>query len=174
MIRNICCFLCALASLFVYGRDFTYNGIIYTIVDENAKTCETKVGSVEYTDEDRIINTYNKLTGQVAFPEYVYDGDEKYKLIGIGKFGFYSNSEITSIQFPLTLEYIGNNAFNSCSNLKEILFYDSITEYGIASFNNCKNLEKITFRHSDNNEAEDRKAYIRQDCFRSCKSLINY
>lgn len=106
------------------------------------------------------------LCGKVILPESI---DSK-KLIGIGDYAFagegswnrvnkrYSNiiacgessypavctSELTNINLPKSLRYIGDYAFYDCRNLSEISLFGDVQSIGGGAFMNCNKLSKIT------------------------------
>ena len=64
--------------------------------------------------------------------------------------GVFYNSVITSIEFPSTLETIGNFAFRSCSGLTEVVLSNctSLTSIGNRVFSGCSGLTSITLPSS--------------------------
>lgn len=94
--------LLALIPAQLSARDFkyTYNGqtLIYTVVDESAKTVMTKPG----TDED----PGNLVTGDLEIPSEVSDGTNTYKVTAIGNTGFYMCKELTSVVIPTSVTSI--------------------------------------------------------------------
>lgn len=64
-----------LSVLLVQARDFTYDNIIYTVLDEDSKTCETKSGDF-YTPVQNV-------TGDVTIPAVVTDGKCEYSVTKI-------------------------------------------------------------------------------------------
>lgn len=59
--------LTAVAALSARAYDFTYDGIIYTVIDEEARTVETKSGNISAAG--------NKVSGDITIPATVYDYD---------------------------------------------------------------------------------------------------
>ena len=82
------------------ARDFsyTYEGqtLVYTVLDEEAKTCEPKAG---YTTGIYAIPG-NNVSGKLILPEKVMDGNNAYVLTRIGDFAFSSCYGLTG---PLTI-----------------------------------------------------------------------
>lgn len=68
-----------LVSVDAVAKDFVYEGITYTVIDEDARTCQTKEGrSGGYGAE-------NNVTGNIILPEHPMDGSTEYTLTVIGK-----------------------------------------------------------------------------------------
>ena len=59
--------------------------------------------------------------------------------------GFYNESNLVSVTFPNTLEYIDNSAFSYCTGLTSITLPKSLKSIGGGAFSNCQNLKNITF-----------------------------
>ena len=57
--------------------------------------------------------------------------------------GAFKAKRVRSVQFPSTIQSIGESAFLSCQNLKSITLPDSIIEIGAGSFDNCNNLSDV-------------------------------
>lgn len=159
-------------TLPTYARDFTYTyegqTLTYTVLDENAKTCETKVGS--------IFSGYphtpgNKVSGNLIIPEIAIDGDVEYSVTSIGVrafsccFGlteviipnsvtligncaFEYCSELTAVNIGNSVSRIGSDAFYNCSGLTNLKIPTSVTSIGISAFYNCSSLTEITLPNS--------------------------
>ena len=118
-------FLLSLLGLFALpamaattGENFTYKGIVYTVLSSEEKTASTVEGdeNVGYTD-----NSY--LTGDVVIPETVQDEEgNEYTVTEIADSSF-SAGELTSISIPKTVTNIGYLAFAYCDNLVAIYNY---------------------------------------------------
>ena len=68
-------------------HEFTYQGVKYCVIDEDAKTCETS----GYTDA---------IASQLILPETAYDGSTGYTLVSIGGFSFSGCEKLTSVVIP--------------------------------------------------------------------------
>ena len=55
----------------------------------------------------------------------------------------FSESQISSIDFPKDLKIIGDSAFEHCDNLKEIHIPEGVVYIGKRCFSYCENLEKV-------------------------------
>ena len=110
-------FSAAMLSVFPsLARDFEYTDeggqtLIYTVLDEDAKTCETKQGS--YDSSTKTATPGNSVSGKLVIPSLVSDGESNYTVTEIGTYGF-STCEITEVEFPNTLLIINNYAFQDC------------------------------------------------------------
>lgn len=126
----------ALTTLSVASRDFTYQGVNYTTIDDT--TCQTKPG-VEY-----VCGGNSGLTGALELPETAYDGDKGYKLVKIGDYSFYDCDKITSVVLPEGLTTIGSNGFKTCMGMTSIVLPESLTTIGEWAFYLCVNLDNVT------------------------------
>lgn len=172
--------LAAFTAIAGFSRDFIYQDVTYTVLDETEATCETKAG-VEY------VSGGNTVSGVLVLPANPKDGDKEYKLVKIGDYGFYSNYDITSVIIPEGVTNIGNAAFKTCvastsfvlpSTLKQIGEYafstcvkatefslpESLESIGRFAFQECVGLEKITL-------PSGMKA-ISNQVFDSCTKLV--
>lgn len=135
----------------VAGEDFEYQGIKYTVIDAEAKTCKTREGF--YPEEGGDPSLYysgNECSGVVEIPEVAYSGDYGYTVVEIGKIGFEGNTRLSEIILPNTIKTIGYYAFGGCSGLLDINFPDSLTSIGKGAFNltgvtNVKIPESVEF-----------------------------
>lgn len=110
------------------GDDFTYDGIIYTVISEADKTCKTK---------DGYFSAGNQVAGHVVIPETVLNCNETYTVVELGEDAFYKCGELTGIELPNTLTSIGNSAFHYCENLTSISLPNSIISIGNHAFTLC-------------------------------------
>ncbi|MDE6866235.1 MAG: leucine-rich repeat domain-containing protein [Muribaculaceae bacterium] len=143
MRKKILLFLSAaiMSSLPIFARDieYEYKGqtLTYTVLDENAKTVETKEGGYSYPG--------NNVQGELVIPSQIEDGDEIYTVTSIGYCSFKNCSKLTSISFPDGLASIGGSAFEGCSGLSSISLPDGLTTIGSAAFNGGSGLRSIAF-----------------------------
>lgn len=133
-----------LIALPAFARDFKYNyegqTIIYTVIDEEAKTCKTKEG--EFTSPG------NKVKGKLVLPAHPNDGDKEYTLTKIGSYSFHDNDELTEIIIPNSVTEIGSDAFSHSSGLTEIIIPNSVTVIGNGAFGTCVNLTEVIIPNS--------------------------
>lgn len=115
------------------GDDFEYDGIWYTVISSDDKTCKTRAGD---TNGDVVVPG-NSVVGDIVIPAQVSDGYNFYTVIGVGHDGFINNTNLTSIRLPETLTYIGESSFNGCTGLTTFDFPGSLTELGAYAFQNC-------------------------------------
>ncbi len=138
--------LCALPA---FARDFTYtyqgHTITYTVIDETAKTVQTKAGQVY---GNSFVNLVNRVSGSLILPSTVYDGSEEYTLTTIASLSFYSCSELTSITIPYSVTEIGDDAFRGCRGLTSITIPNSVTKIGAYTFAYCSGLTSVTIPNS--------------------------
>ena len=115
-----------LIALPAFARDFTYEyggqTLTYTVLDENAKTCQTKDGPSSQPG--------NKVSGNLVLPANPKDGEVEYTLTTIGTYAFSLCSGLTSVSIPNTVTSIGYAAFYKCSGLTSFNIPNSVTSIG--------------------------------------------
>lgn len=157
--KKLLALLVTLFALSAAAGDFTYNGIAYTVIDETAKTCQTK----SYNSVD--------LEGALNIPGVVSNLGNTYTVVKIGDASFRGCKKLTSVTFPESVSEIGKYAFcdcaalasvtmtgavklidafafESCSELTEIILPDSVTELGASVFGHCTKLANIKLSES--------------------------
>ena len=134
----------ALMALPGIARDFTYEyegqTVTYTVLDEDAKTCETKGGS--------IFSGGNYVSGNLIIPATAKDGDMEYSVTSIGMFAFSECSGLTSVTIPESVTSIGDYAFYWCSGLTSVTIPGSVSSIGNSAFYQCSNLTSVTIGNS--------------------------
>ena len=134
----------ALMALPGIARDFTYEyegqTLTYTVLDEDAKTCETKGGS--------IFSGGNYVSGNLIIPATAKDGDREYSVTSIGMFAFSECSGLTSVTIPESVTSIGDYAFYWCSGLTSVTIPGSVSSIGNSAFYQCSNLTSVTIGNS--------------------------
>ena len=123
--KNLLLLLGIVSSMSAVARDFeyTYEGqtITYTVIDEEAKTCETKAGNGTY-------DTGNSISGALFIPEQAYDGTTNYTVTSIASDSFTNNSDLTSVVLPKSVTFIGREAFAYCGMLRVFIIQgDNVT-----------------------------------------------
>ena len=124
-----------ITALTASARDFEYEGIIYTVLDEEAKTVETKRGQG--------VQPGNIVTGELVLPSNPKQGETEYTLVNIGDSGFRNCNYLKSISLPNTVILIGSAAFKDCTALSSIQLPDSLTLIGSFAFYGCTGLSSI-------------------------------
>ncbi|MDE6491070.1 MAG: leucine-rich repeat domain-containing protein, partial [Muribaculaceae bacterium] len=101
-------FIAAMTALIIAvsagARDFTYQGIIYTVQDEDAKTCHTKAGIMGFMQAPK---PGNSVSGEVVIPAQASDGNDVYTVVGLGDVAFLNCTGLTSVDLPATVTQIG-------------------------------------------------------------------
>ena len=101
-----------MSSLPIFARDIEYEymgqTLTYSVLDENAKTVETKAGG-HYTGPG------HNVKGELVIPSQIEDGDDIYTVTSIGEYSFENCTKLTSISLPDDLKSIGAYAFDNCS-----------------------------------------------------------
>ncbi len=149
--------LTVLIALPASARDFEYEGITYTVIDEDARTCMTKAGSYDTSG--------NYVQGDVVIPSIALDDSIQYTVIEISSSSFNNCKELTSISIPNSVTSIGELAFVNCSSLAFIDIPNSVTSIGNGSFSYCTSLTSVKLPSS--------LTIIQYDTFRECESLTS-
>ena len=139
------------------ARDFTYEGITYTVISEEDHTVKTKEG---YTTQEILgydpwgnpiitdtSHPGNTVTGELTIPSRVNDGTNFYIVKEIGKYGFYQNT-VTSVTIPSSVTSIARVAFSGCSSLASISIPSSVTSIGDLAFSGCSSLASVSIPNS--------------------------
>ena len=100
------------------GDDFEYEGIWYTVIDPEAKTCKTKEGRYDYENNTTVAG--NDCQGNIVIPERVSDGYDYYTVTEIGRYSFSGCSRLMAIEIPGSVTSIGNSTFENCTSLTSI------------------------------------------------------
>jgi hypothetical protein len=125
------------------GDTFMYDGLYYTVLDENAETC--KVVAVA----NGTTNSYSTLlSGDLVIPANPTDGTTQYTLTQIDWQAFMSCNKLTSVTIPNTVIYIGEYAFDGCTSLKSVVIPNSVITIDESAFDSCTSLTDVTIGSS--------------------------
>lgn len=190
VIKPLLLTVCLLCSITVSAYDFELDGIYYNIVSMSDLEVE-----VTYSDMPDHECNRTPYTGHISIPATVNYNNRTFTVIGIGTtaFGydynpssFSSPTNVTSVQLPKTLKYIGKKAFKGCKlQSVEIEYPNSLetieeeafayTTLPDASFlNDVKTIETKAFYASKVSSLVLGKNIesIGAGAFGSCKSLL--
>lgn len=124
-------------TIFAMARDFTYDGIVYSVVNEDHQTAKTKMGTRYVAD--------NNVGGDITLPMKVYDENmTEFTLVEIGDCSFCNCTNLNRVSIPNTVKVIGTQAFRDCSSLTSVSISESVTDIGELAFYNCSSLETVT------------------------------
>ncbi len=126
------------------GEDFEYEGLWYTVIDADAKTCRTKAGTLV----DDMYVAGNTVSGDLVIPPMVSDGIYDYSVVEIGWCGFANCSGLTSLRLSDSVTKIGGYAFYGCSNLSSISLPESLKTIESAAFERCAALTTVVIPES--------------------------
>ncbi len=149
------------SAVAMFAVDFTYNGINYTILSEEDKTCEVRAGAFPVAGTE--------IEGDVVIPEVAEYQGVQYTVVRIGKCAFYRKN-VSSVEIPNTVTSIGEAAFektglrsvvipNSVKEIEQMAFYacyplssielsNTLTTIGFGVFGDCANLYNIVIPNS--------------------------
>ncbi len=108
------------------GEEFTADNIRYCVVSGEDQTVEV----THYTTTSTTATLY---AGDMVIPATVEYDDFIYTIVGIGANAFNSCTELTSLELPEGITYIGNSAFSYCS-LPILSLPNSLTTIGDYAF----------------------------------------
>lgn len=131
--------LCSAAN----ARDFVYEDIIYTVLDENARTVETKAGYQEKVGDETNYVPGNEAPALLWLNSKVYDGDKEYTLTRLGDYSFCNSQNLMIAALPNTIEEIGDYSFCLCTSLYGLTDLYNCT-IGDFAFYGCIDLTSIT------------------------------
>ena len=136
------------------GLVFKYNNLHYKILSEK---------TVEVTGEVRSV-----CKGRVEIPNIVKHNDKTYKVVGIGVAAFYSQTKLTEVVIPKTIQYIEKqafgftgltdviipgdkvsvkkNAFISCLELKVVTLNGKKPRCSASAFQHCSKMKELRIR----------------------------
>ncbi|MDE6370807.1 MAG: leucine-rich repeat domain-containing protein [Duncaniella sp.] len=146
MKKSLLMLLGVFLALPVVARDFSYEykgqTLTYTVLDEDAKTVETKAGDF-FGDTPG-----NDVSGELIIPAKVTDGKDIFKVTAIGECAFQHCTSLTSIVIPEGITSISQRAFKSCYSLISVSLPEGITSISPWVFWNCYSLTSITIPES--------------------------
>ena len=119
-----------------------------------------------YFDDDKLsVVGYDRAMTEVVIPGRVRVNDTVYIVSRIESDAFEEGSDLTRIEIPNTVTYIGRRAFFNCYGLTHIDIPNSVTDIRFRAFAGCTGLTDITLPAS--------LTSIGDEAFRDCTSLTN-
>lgn len=109
------------------------------LAEEEASLTSGDFGYIVLEDATVCITSYNGNKTAVDIPAEI-DGKP---VSTLGDELFWYKSDLTSVNLPETVEYIGARVFQNCTSLEKILLPDSVVEIGDACFFGCAKLAEI-------------------------------
>ncbi len=110
--------------------DFEVDGLYYSVISQEDKTCEVTYGDEVYM-------------GDVNIPSTVKYDNIEFSVIGIGSEAFADCNILESITIPNSVTSIGDMAFNACGSLTSITIPNSVTSIGKGPLALCRHLINI-------------------------------
>ncbi len=110
------------------GTTFSSDGLNYNVLSNDTVQITGCVGEIT----------------ELVIPEKVTYGENEYTIVSIADKAFYTNKNLTRVDFNNVSLDIGVQAFCGCSELKEVAGADALTEIGNAAFLSCKKLETVS------------------------------
>lgn len=155
---------------FTKPESFTQFGIVYDIYKDHAAvrslTDEYKnkesVFDIVIPDEVKNIPV-TEIKATAIYATKVQNVKLGKNIKTIGDYAFEGCTELTGIELPEALEYIGSGAFYRCESMEKVLFNRKLDTIGRNAFALCKGLTSLQF--------PDSLAKIDESAFESCTSL---
>lgn len=110
----------------------TIGNITYEFNQNNNTASVVRTTLMAYDDVDLII-----------IPPSVKYTNTTYTVTEIRSRAFYGLYNLHSVEFPSTLQTIGENAFQNCTGLTEISLPSSVTTLESNAFSGCSNIKKV-------------------------------
>ena len=109
--------LLVLGAVSAWAQQYSFKSgaLYYRITDVTAR----KVSVVSELANGNYA-TGNLPTGAIDIPSTVVHNSQNYTVTAIDNIAFYKNAQITSVNFPNTLETIGNHAFYETTSLTTV------------------------------------------------------
>lgn len=117
-------------------KEFEYEGMMYTVIDKENKTCATKTIEGNYDPSQT-------ATGDFKIPANVYNGNVLYTVTEIGESSFAGLTNLTSVNFPNSVTAIKDGAFSGCAGLTFVYIPANVSQIGRNPFSACENLDDI-------------------------------
>ncbi len=144
MKQTLTLLLAVLMTMPVFARDFQYeykgNALIYTVLDEEYKTCTVTSGKAS--------DTGSEIIGELEIPEIAKDGEAEFQVVQIGKNAFWGCSQMTSAVIPNSVTVIANGGFGSCSGLTSVTLPIALLSIDKNTFYGCRRLTSIDIPES--------------------------
>lgn len=136
-------------------------GIITIIRTVDKEMFENENNSLQYIKESNGISItgWNQKNQKLQIPERIQDDP----VTMIDKRAFSEASWLMKLEFPESLQIIGDYAFCECRGLKELHFPKEIQRIGSHAFYNCRNIETLTLP-GDLRKIED-------GAFKNCRKI---
>ncbi len=97
---------------------------------------------IDITDDGAYISAHRGRELEISIPAYIYYGDERIPVKGIGRKAFLSDRYLHEITLPETVKYIGEWAFAGCRSLCAIALHRG-TVIDNGTFKDCNALESV-------------------------------
>lgn len=156
MKKLLCLALVALLNTVMCMGQIQFDGLNYTINRQNG------TASLE--------SAPSSLSGSFKVPSTISHQGKSYQVTTIKQLAFNECSQLTSIEIPSSVKYIGDYAFQNCTNLSSIKFPEKLTGLGTGAFQNCYNLVSVELPYIHNEYGGFEK--LSGDLFNGCASLV--
>ncbi|MDE5961219.1 MAG: leucine-rich repeat domain-containing protein [Duncaniella sp.] len=134
MKHRIFLFLLLLSAITAHAQTFDYNGLEYSILSEEDKTCAVSEQS-------------KTISGDVVIPSVVEYNNNDYLVVEIGSKAFVGQ-QLQSIALPSSLKSIGMYAFYKCDRIVDLVIPEKVDSIGTYAFVFCTSLVSVSIPES--------------------------
>ncbi|MBR1838295.1 MAG: leucine-rich repeat domain-containing protein [Bacteroidaceae bacterium] len=112
-----------------------------------------------------VVRGAKPYTGYIAIPSSIVLEGRSYSVKEISSRAF-SQSYVSSISIPSSVQTIGAEAFKGCRSLMQINLPSSLKSLGVSCFEDCTNLKSVDLGYGSVRELPSR-------CFKDCRMLYS-
>lgn len=151
MKHRIFLFLLLLSAITVQAQKFDYDGLEYSILSEENKTCAVSEQS-------------KTIAGDVVIPSVAEYNNNDYLVVEIGSKAFF-RQQLQSIALPSSIVTIGMGAFYNCNKIIDLVIPEKVDSIGAYAFSGCTSLVSVSIPESMKKIGMSAfEIWIRRDC----------
>lgn len=114
-----------------------------------------------------------KPEGDIVIPAQVRHRGVLWNVVSVANCAFKDNARITSVKFPESLNYIGEEAFIGCIGLRDTLVIPpDLQRIGLMAFNDCPSLSSVVWK-ARNCQGAQHDSILKYSYFYRCTGLAS-